>query len=128
MPTPAAHINRHYYTSEEIAEAVQRPVVDALFRLIRFRNNHPAFDGKFSLSGGGTQLVATWTHGEEIAELSADLASGAATVQWTAAGHDAAGSTQCLALTANDEALWHSGRHECDGHRQSDRLALRSQG
>jgi sucrose phosphorylase len=79
-------INRHYYTSEEIAEAVQKPVVDALFRLIRFRNNQPAFDGEFGISGGGTQLVATWTLGEEIAELSADLASPTATVRWTSDG------------------------------------------
>ena len=85
-------ISRNYYTSEEIAEAVQRPAVEALFRLIRFRNNHPAFDGEFSLSGGGTQLVTTWTLGEEIAELSADLVSGTATVRWTSDGttHQAA--------------------------------------
>ena len=42
-------INRHYYTPEEIDRAIQRPVVQSLFELIRFRNNHPAFNGSFSM-------------------------------------------------------------------------------
>ena len=32
------NINRHYYTPEEIDQALQRPVVQSLFELIRFRN------------------------------------------------------------------------------------------
>jgi sucrose phosphorylase len=39
-------INRHYYSSQEIALSLQRPVVQSLFDLIRFRNRHPAFDGQ----------------------------------------------------------------------------------
>ncbi|WP_256866656.1 sucrose phosphorylase, partial [Streptococcus pluranimalium] len=38
------NINRHYYTSEEIAEEVKRPVVKALLKLFSFRNNSAAFD------------------------------------------------------------------------------------
>lgn len=38
------NINRHYYTSEEIAQEVQRPVVKALLDLFTFRNNSAAFD------------------------------------------------------------------------------------
>jgi sucrose 6(F)-phosphate phosphorylase len=38
-------INRHDYTLPEIEEAVRRPVVQRLFRLIHFRNEHPAFGG-----------------------------------------------------------------------------------
>ena len=40
-------INRHYYTGDEIDSEIQRPVVRALFDLIRFRNTHPAFAGEF---------------------------------------------------------------------------------
>ena len=37
------NINRHYYTSEEIAEEVKRPVVQALLKLFTFRNQSAAF-------------------------------------------------------------------------------------
>ena len=38
------NINRHYYSNEEIAEEVQRPVVKALLNLFSFRNRSGAFD------------------------------------------------------------------------------------
>lgn len=38
------NINRHYYTMEEIAEEVQRPVVKKLLSILAFRNEQPAFD------------------------------------------------------------------------------------
>ena len=38
------NINRHYYSNEEIAEEVQRPVVKALLNLFSFRNQSVAFD------------------------------------------------------------------------------------
>ena len=38
------NINRHYYSNEEIAEEVQRPVVKALLNLFSFRNRSVAFD------------------------------------------------------------------------------------
>lgn len=38
------NINRHYYTSEEIAQEVKRPIVKALLNLFSYRNNSAAFD------------------------------------------------------------------------------------
>lgn len=38
------NINRHYYSNEEIAEEVQRPVVKALLNLFSFRNRSEAFE------------------------------------------------------------------------------------
>lgn len=38
------NINRHYYSREEIDQTVQRPVVQALFNLLKFRNSSSAFD------------------------------------------------------------------------------------
>ena len=38
------NINRHYYSNEEIAEEVQRPVVKSLLNLFSFRNQSEAFD------------------------------------------------------------------------------------
>ncbi|HFI0480414.1 TPA: sucrose phosphorylase [Streptococcus suis] len=43
------NINRHYYELEEIEHEVQRPVVQSLFKLLKFRNTSPAFDGEFSV-------------------------------------------------------------------------------
>lgn len=38
------NINRHYYTREEVAEEVKRPVVASLLKLFTFRNTEAAFD------------------------------------------------------------------------------------
>ena len=39
-------INRHKFSLEEAEAATQQPVVQALFDLCRFRNEHKAFNGK----------------------------------------------------------------------------------
>jgi sucrose phosphorylase len=85
-------VNRPYYTAEEIEVALHRPVVQQLCSLIRFRNTHPAFDGEFRISGGAGQLTLSWTAGDAVATLAADLTMAAATVQWTENGqtHEAA--------------------------------------
>ena len=36
-------INRHYYTPQEVARALERPMVQRLIELIRIRNSHAAF-------------------------------------------------------------------------------------
>lgn len=70
-------INRHYYSAAEIDQELQRPVVQALFELIRFRNQHPAFNGAFSLpTSGDTEIILRWDHGEHWALLAVDLAAG----------------------------------------------------
>lgn len=43
------NINRHYYELDEIEREVERPVVKALFNLLKFRNTSPAFDGDFAV-------------------------------------------------------------------------------
>lgn len=70
-------INRHYYTPEEVSRALQRPVVQSLFQLIRFRNRHPAFDGTFSLPETvDFELTLRWDNGDAWAMLEVDFASG----------------------------------------------------
>jgi sucrose phosphorylase len=67
-------INRHYYTTEEIAANLRRPVVRGLFELIRFRNRHAAFDGQFHLPTGAPEsLVMEWRAGGDFARLEVDL-------------------------------------------------------
>jgi sucrose phosphorylase len=67
-------INRHHYTPAEIDAALQRPVVQRLCELIRLRNSHPAFQGRFellqSLEG---ELALRWQHQGRSATLRVDL-------------------------------------------------------
>jgi sucrose phosphorylase len=71
-------INRHYYSPEEVDQALQRPVVQGLFDLIRFRNRHPAFNGTFRLpeTDRRSELTMRWDNGDAWALLQVDLASG----------------------------------------------------
>jgi sucrose phosphorylase len=70
-------INRHYYSIEEIDQALQRPVVRSLFELIRFRNQHPAFSGSFRLlETGDSGITMHWDNGGDWATLEIDFASG----------------------------------------------------
>ena len=70
-------INRHYYLPEEIDQALQRPVVQSLFELIRFRNRHPAFDGTFSLpTTGESEITLRWDNGDSWTMLEVNFASG----------------------------------------------------
>jgi sucrose phosphorylase len=70
-------INRHYYTPEEIDRAIQRPVVQSLFELIRFRNHHPAFNGSLSMpETHDSGITLRWDNGVDWAMLEVDFASG----------------------------------------------------
>ena len=67
-------INRHYYSREEVLEAMETPVVSRLIELIRWRNSHPAFHGEFSCRAPAEHLlVMAWTAGEHVAHLTVDL-------------------------------------------------------
>jgi sucrose phosphorylase len=70
-------INRHRYTSTEIADAAERPVVQMLFDLIRLRNRHKAFEGSFEMSATDeSTLRLRWNHGRHWAELHVDFSAG----------------------------------------------------
>ena len=71
-------INRHDYTTEEIEVALARPVVQRILELVRLRRDHPAFDGELEVSVEDNALLRmTWFSGADVAELVADLDSGA---------------------------------------------------
>ncbi len=70
------NINRHNYTLDEIASEVQRPVVQRLFELMKFRNECEAFDGSYELLPSPDHIVhIRWHKGQRSAELYADVAS-----------------------------------------------------
>jgi sucrose phosphorylase len=90
-------INRHYYSQSEIEAHSTRPVVQALFELMRFRNTHPAFAGEFQLlETGGHLIQMEWRNGAQWARLEADLASTTATIF-----HSSGRGEQQLAVTAH---------------------------
>ena len=67
-------INRHFYSLDEVDEAVNQPVVRRLVKLMEFRSSHPAFDGVFHLMYSNDSSVAMcWRNGEFHAELFVDL-------------------------------------------------------
>jgi sucrose phosphorylase len=54
-------INRHHYTADEVTDSLQKPVVKDLLELIRLRNRHAAFSGKFEIeSSSDTNLIMRW--------------------------------------------------------------------
>ncbi|HBO93577.1 MAG TPA: sucrose phosphorylase, partial [Gammaproteobacteria bacterium] len=76
-------INRKYYTLEEVDEAVEQPVVQRLLRLMRFRSNYPAFQGRFELNYSNDSSVAmAWRHGEHYCHLFVDLNFNTSTITY----------------------------------------------
>ncbi len=66
-------INRHYYTKEEVAENVERPVVRDLLFLMELRNECPAFSGECFPSFENGILCIRREHDGHTARLQADL-------------------------------------------------------
>ena len=82
--TVGRDINRHYYTRSEIELDLQRPVVQELVALIRFRNDHPAFAGNFQVRESSAEvLVLRWDHREHFAELRVNLATAEGTLNYS---------------------------------------------
>jgi sucrose phosphorylase len=80
-------INRPYLNREKVQQAMQKPVVKALTKLIKLRNSSPAFDGRFTmkLNETGTSnetgaskehtLTLSWTAADSQASLTLDFAN-----------------------------------------------------
>jgi sucrose 6(F)-phosphate phosphorylase len=80
-------VNRRNYAMGEIEAAAARQVVQRTARLLRFRNECPAFDGRFSSRPlGDSAMELSWELGASRARLSVDLKTREAIV--TQAGLD----------------------------------------
>ena len=76
-------INRHNFTAEEIDESLEKPVVKRLIQLIRFRNEYPAFDGKFSFENKSeTQIAMTWKTENHYCTMQIDLQTYTTTITY----------------------------------------------
>jgi sucrose phosphorylase len=69
------NINRHFYTKEEIEKEVQRPVLQKMYALMKFRNSYGAFDGDVEIQDTGitNELKIRWMKDKYSTTLCADL-------------------------------------------------------
>ena len=68
-------INRPYLKPEQVTGRKQKPVVQALLRLIKLRNEVEAFNGEFALSHADKVLKLNWIKEANQAQLCLDLNS-----------------------------------------------------
>jgi len=76
-------INRKFYSLAEVDAAIEKPVVQRLLRLMRFRTNYPAFEGRFELNYSNDSSVAmAWRHGDYYCHLFVDLNFNTSTISY----------------------------------------------
>ena len=67
-------INRHNFSVEEIEKEVGKEVVQRLIKLIEFRNDYPAFNGKFKvIDTNNNELILSWEKDHKECTLYCDL-------------------------------------------------------
>ena len=67
-------INRKNFSIDEIDKAVQKQVVKRLLKLIRFRNEYPAFNGEFKvMDSSDDKINLLWKKDEKSCSLHVDL-------------------------------------------------------
>lgn len=83
-------INRHTYTEEEIAEAVQKQMLQDMYKIMRFRNTHPGFNGEVKIGKDKSdgKLTITWVNGSEYAKLNADFTDKSFSITYTDNGQE----------------------------------------
>jgi sucrose phosphorylase len=76
-------INRHNFTEEEVEQQVQKEVVQRLMKLIRFRNEYPAFNGEFKvLDSKEDQLQLSWQKDDKVCTLKIDLITDKSVIEY----------------------------------------------
>ena len=77
-------VNRHNYSIEEVENDLRKPAVQRLLRLIRFRNEYPAFNGHFSVhETEESALSLTWELDNQRCTLQVDLKSSCSVIEYT---------------------------------------------
>lgn len=75
-------INRPYFNEASVQQALQKPVVQALIKLIKLRRTLQAFEGEFSQNLQANLYQLNWQHGGHFASLSLALDSLTGTISW----------------------------------------------
>ncbi len=76
-------INRHNFTLGEIEQSLEKPVVQRLLELIRFRNDYEAFSGEFQvLDSPDSEVRLSWRNGSKSCSLFIDLETNKSTIEY----------------------------------------------
>lgn len=76
-------INRHNFSLEEIEHQLEKEVVQRLLKLIRFRNEYPAFNGDFKVfDSKEDEVCLSWQKDDKTCLLMIDLKSNKSVVQY----------------------------------------------
>jgi len=76
-------INRHNFSVEEVEQALRKNVVQRLLKLIRFRNEYPAFHGEFTvLETEKRALSLRWEKDDKMCRLNVDLDTNRAMIEY----------------------------------------------
>jgi len=77
-------VNRHNYSMEEVEREMRRTVVQRLMKLIRFRNEYPAFDGQFRVDDSDDSVLAlSWEKDRSKCRLRVDFERNEAEIRYT---------------------------------------------
>ncbi len=77
-------INRRYYSSTEIKNRLKTPVVKGILNMIRFRNEHPSFEGEFNLEKSDSDILhVSWKKDAFRSELEVNLQKNDFTIRYT---------------------------------------------
>jgi sucrose phosphorylase len=86
-------INRHCYKADELRHELTRSVVQSLLALLRIRNTHPAFQGRFeALESPADRIGLVWTNGEVFARLDVNLTGMGASITCSSLGAPSEGT------------------------------------
>ena len=67
-------INRQNFSIADIEKDIKKPVVQRLLKLIRFRNEYPAFNGQFNvLDSADNKIHLSWKSDDKCCDLLLDL-------------------------------------------------------
>ncbi|WP_166839557.1 sucrose phosphorylase [Rheinheimera pleomorphica] len=89
-------INRPYFNTCTVQQAVQKPVVQALFKLIKLRRTMQAFNGSFNQQLNADSYQLHWQHEGHQASLTITLSNLSAMLSWQHQGE----TLQQLALAS----------------------------
>jgi len=93
-------INRHHFTHSEIADRAASPVVESLLALMRFRNEHPAFEGRAKVGYSRDHIAIDWWLGGHWTRMSLDTRTRRVRLSWTTASGDVVEVDDLLSLSA----------------------------
>jgi sucrose phosphorylase len=76
-------INRHNFTHNEIGASLQKEVVQRLLKLIKFRNDYPAFNGEFNvLESAKNEIRLSWEKDDKRCVLFIDLETNKSIIEY----------------------------------------------